>query len=146
METPANDAAADQREITLGRDMGELARLGRWLDEIAGAAGWSDSTLFAVRLCLEESVTNVIRHGVVADGHQEIRVSEARRDGRLSVCVEDHGAAFDPTECPPPEHATSIADAKIGGLGIHLMRQFATQIDYRRVGPINRLVFFFDGP
>jgi anti-sigma regulatory factor (Ser/Thr protein kinase) len=44
---------------------------------------------------------------------------------------------------PPPAPATSLKDAKIGDLGIHLMRSFASELRYQRSGDRNRLTLRF---
>ena len=43
----------------------------------------------------------------------------------------------------PPVAPRDLRSAKIGGLGIRLIRGFADQIIYQRSGPLNRLLLSF---
>jgi serine/threonine-protein kinase RsbW len=71
---------------------------------------------------------------------------ECSDDGTLVVCVEDTGRQFDPTQVTPPVLAKSLAEAKVGHLGIHLVRRFASGMHYERRGDHNRLTLRFSAP
>jgi len=62
----------------------------------------------------------------------------------VTITIEDHGAAFDPREVPPPPVPSRIDEAVIGGLGVHLMRHFAQDLAYQRLDGVNRLILRFD--
>jgi anti-sigma regulatory factor (Ser/Thr protein kinase) len=55
----------------------------------------------------------------------------------------DNGRPFDPTEALPPPMASSLTQASIGNLGIHLMRSFASSMQYERRDGCNRLTLQF---
>jgi len=136
-------ALAEMQHLVLRRDLAEIARMAAWIDAQARILALSDGMIFRLQLCLEEAISNIVRHGIAPAGGEEIRLSLGGRQTRVTAWVEDGGEAFDPLQIPPPEPATSIADAKPGGLGIHLMRQFATRIEYQRLGSRNRLIMDF---
>jgi serine/threonine-protein kinase RsbW len=73
----------------------------------------------------------------------EIVVEVERRDQTLVARVEDNGSAFDPTQVPRPPAPASLAEAKVGNLGIHLMRSFAGGMHYERRDSRNRLTMRF---
>jgi serine/threonine-protein kinase RsbW len=130
--------------IALRHDRAEMQRLSDWLDRRVEAL--APAAAHAVRLCLEEAVLNVIVHNdPPADPAAAIRVWLGCCDGRLTVRIEDSCAPFDPLAVPAPARAASLEDAPIGGLGIQLMRSFASAINYRREHGMNRLVLQFDG-
>jgi anti-sigma regulatory factor (Ser/Thr protein kinase) len=66
-----------------------------------------------------------------------------RSDGGFTAMIEDNGRQFDPTQVASPAPATSLDDAKIGDIGIHLMRSFADQMQYERRDGRNRLTLRF---
>jgi anti-sigma regulatory factor (Ser/Thr protein kinase) len=88
--------------------------------------------LFAIQLCLEEAVANVIMYGAAKDDRLEIV---------LFAHMEDVGRPFDRTQVLPPTVATSLKEAKVGDFGIHLVGSFASRIE-RRDDP-NRLTLRF---
>jgi anti-sigma regulatory factor (Ser/Thr protein kinase) len=131
--------------LQIERSMAGLARLGGWVDTVTASLGLDSAVEYALRLCVEEAAANVVMHGTAgpeagADGGAEVvalRVEPA--PNALRVTVEDRCGAFDPLHVPAPEIPTNLGEARVGGLGIHLMRQYARAIDYARVDGVNRL-------
>lgn len=132
-----------EQHLVLQRDLGEIERMARWVDGIAERAGLSEKVTFGLQLCLEEAVVNIIRYAFTTDGEHQIVVVLAVAGDTVIARIEDDGQPFNPLEAAAPEHPSSLDEAQIGGLGIHLMRQFATRIDYRRAGTDNRLTLVF---
>jgi serine/threonine-protein kinase RsbW len=130
------------RKLLLHRDLAELERLAIWIE------GWStrdlsDSLSFAVQVCLEEAVANIIMFSATADDRLEIVVEVEPEDQTLVARIEDNGSAFDPTQVPRPPVPASLAEAKVGNLGIHLMRSFASGMHYERRDSRNHLTLRF---
>jgi len=118
-----------------------LLRLGPWVDGAAEALRLRPSVEYALRLCVEEAATNVVMHGALdRDDAEFVALRVEVRPETLLVTVEDRCGAFDPLTVPSPEPPGRLEDAKIGGLGIHLMRQYASAIRYERDGGVNRLI------
>lgn len=110
-----------------------------WLHGIAAVEALPQKLLFRIDLCLAEAVTNVISYGEVGCADGPVRL-ELRLDADLAeLLVEDSGVAFNPLEAPEREQPASLAEAPIGGLGIHLIRQYADQCVYERRDGLNRL-------
>jgi anti-sigma regulatory factor (Ser/Thr protein kinase) len=132
----------DARRLVLRNNLAELDRLAGWIE------GWAQQDLspdlsFAVQLCLEEAVANIIMHRVTKDRRLEIAVEVERKDQMLVARIEDNGMAFDPTQVPPPPVPASLEEAKVGDIGIHLMRSFTSGIHYERRDGTNRLTMRF---
>ena len=134
-------SSLDPRRLVLRNDVAELQRLAGWLERLA-QQGMSSDVSFAVQLCLEEAVANIIMYGA-RDERLEIAVELERNGATLVARIEDNGRQFDPTRAPPPVVATSLEKAKVGDLGIHLMRSFASGMDYERREGRNRLTLRF---
>jgi serine/threonine-protein kinase RsbW len=143
MDNLIGDATPGAHRLILRRDLDEIGRMAAWIDDIARRAELPEALVFGLQLCLEEAISNVIRHGAAAAERSEIVVSLDATDHAVAAAIEDEGMPFDPTLQPPPEAVTSIESAKVGGLGIQLMRQFTTRIDYCREGSRNKLVLTF---
>jgi anti-sigma regulatory factor (Ser/Thr protein kinase) len=136
-------SSTDSERLVLRNDLAELERLAGWLEDWA-RENVSPAVSFAVQLCLEEAVANVIMYG--GTDRLEIAVEVERNDGALVALIEDNGRQFDPTQAPAPSRATSLRDATIGDLGIHLMRSFASGMHYERRNGRNRLTLRFLEP
>ena len=127
--------------LTIQADIAELARAADWLDGVATRMAIPDQTRFAIDLCLEEALANTVRHGFPDDltADRTVRVHIDRAGDIVTVTIEDHGMAYDPLETPEPERPATLAEAPIGGLGVHLMRRFTQAMDYQRQDGTNRL-------
>ncbi len=130
---------ADPVRLTLANDHGELAALSRWLADFASGHGLTDKSAFGLELVLTEAVTNIMDHARTADAEIEIELACALRDHRIEAEIADNGAPFDPSAQAPARLPGSLDEASPGGLGIHLMRRYATRMDYRREGERNIL-------
>jgi anti-sigma regulatory factor (Ser/Thr protein kinase) len=135
-------SSAESSRLVLHNDLAELKRLAAWI-EVWARQGVSSDVSFAVQLCLEEAVANVIMYGGVSDSRLKIVIEIERNGTTLVARVVDNGRQFDPTQAPPPSMPTSLVEAKIGDLGIHLMRSFASGMHYERRDGCNRLTLRF---
>jgi serine/threonine-protein kinase RsbW len=122
-----------------------LRRLAEGINALAPQVISSD-TLFAVQLCLEEAIANIIMHGGSGEDRLAIAIELEREGVTLVARIEDTGCEFDPTQFPPLSIAKSLEDAKVGDYGIHLMRCFTTGMHYERQDGRNRLTLWFRGP
>ena len=56
-----------------------------------------------------------------------------------TIYVEDDGVPFNPLEVKDPETPTDLIDVKIGGLGIHFIKQLMDDVCYDRNRGKNKL-------
>ncbi len=141
---PTEPVAAKIESVTLLPELAELVRLSAWVDDIGKRLEMSMSRLYAVQLCLEELVANVVLHGrKFHEAKFSIYVELSPSNGGLEVHVDDSGWPFDPTAAMQPPRAHSLDDAPVGGLGLVLVRRFAHSITYRRDGDWNRVTLLF---
>jgi anti-sigma regulatory factor (Ser/Thr protein kinase) len=138
-------ANSEASRLVLRNDVAELKRLAGWIEGFTQKRTSSDVS-FAVQLCLEEAVANIIMYGGARNDPLEIAVELERNGGNLVARIEDNGRQFDPTRAPPPVPARSLEEAKVGDVGIHLMRSFASGMDYERRDGRNRLTLRFLEP
>jgi len=75
-------SSLDARRLVLRNDVAELQRLAGWLERLA-QQGMSSDVSFAVQLCLEEAVANIIMYGAARGDRLEIAVELERNGGTL---------------------------------------------------------------
>jgi anti-sigma regulatory factor (Ser/Thr protein kinase) len=121
----------------------ELRRLSDWIRTFAREAELDENLSYHVDLCLDEAVTNIIRHGYDKGVRGTITVSLELIDDRLRVVVADAGREFNPLRHSPPAASAALEDLPVGGFGIHLMRSYADALEYRRDGDRNILTLYF---
>ncbi|MDR3536790.1 MAG: ATP-binding protein [Acetobacteraceae bacterium] len=113
-----------------------LSRLGTWVDQVSTALVLAPVADYALRLCLEEAVANIVMHGGPADGAAWVAVGLSADSTTLQVTIEDTCPAFDPASGRTPQPAQD----RPGGHGIRLMRQYASDVSYRRMDGTNQLI------
>ncbi len=129
---------SDTARLEIGHGAGELARGMTELGAILIRAGVGERPRFQTELVFEELVTNAIRHGSVDSDHS-VEVTVSLTPEHVVLVVSDQGRPFNPLAQPDPAPATSLADAKIGGLGIMLARKAAGALAYERANGRNHV-------
>lgn len=133
-----------EHRLELSADLSEVARMNAWLDELAGALGLEERIAGDIKLCLNEAVTNIVSYGHTEAASGRAAVSLQVLEDRVLVTLRDNGAAFNPLEAPEPPKPERIEEARVGGLGIKIMRDTASAMSYRREGGENALALSFD--
>lgn len=117
----------------------------RWIRDICTALHLSDKKRFAFELSVEELITNVVSYAYEElEDHCPIKATFSLDGNRATVWIEDHGIPFNPVELTTPPMANSIEEAKIGGLGIVLVKQLMDGMAYDRKGDKNILSIWMD--
>jgi anti-sigma regulatory factor (Ser/Thr protein kinase) len=127
--------------LTIDRTPDGLLQVAEFVDRAAAALNLEQRAEYALRLCLEEAVANLVMHGQPGPDNapDTVALRLSTQPKRLIAAIEDHCAPFDPRDTSAPQQAADIAHAQIGGLGIHLMKQFAKAMQYDRIDKTNRL-------
>ena len=130
---------------SLPASLAALSDIRRLVTQACQTAGLSEDATYRLALAVDEIATNIITHGYEEQGLSgEIGVSIERTDQRLTVALEDTGAAYDPRAriLPTAEDLElPLEDREIGGLGIFLALQGVDSFDYQRSGNVNRNIF-----
>ena len=95
--------------------------------------------MFRIELVLTEAVTNIIKYAYSDEEQHDIVLELLHNKAEVSVKITDDGNLFDIREHPDAVLPTRLEEAKEGGLGIHLIRNFANTLDYRRQDNLNIL-------
>ncbi len=137
MDAPGSPLFTAQFRGTVPAFEAAFAQLRRALEQ----AGIADTVRYKVELAFEEIVANIVRYASPpGGGGADIRVGMEARDDTLVLTFDDDGTPFDPRARPDPIPARSLGEARIGGLGIMMVRRAARDIDYVRTpGERNRL-------
>lgn len=116
--------------------------LGRLTDDVTAflrGAGVDARAVHHVALVIEEILTNVATHGGCPDAPATVAL-EVQPD-RIAGEIGDRGTHFDLRDAVPPDIEASIEDREIGGLGLYLVRELTSALDYRREGEQNWTTF-----
>ena len=128
------------KQIEINNDLSELERLNLLVEEFGGANNFKAEEEYAIYLCLEEMVTNVISYAWPDSDEHTIRVRLSVDDEFIKVEIEDDGQDFNPVVFGQADTSSSVEVRPIGGLGIHLVKQTMDDMFYQRVDNRNILI------
>ncbi|TDF97144.1 ATP-binding protein [Paenibacillus piri] len=125
--------------VELKNDLNELVRLREWFSECAGPLSIDPKTLFHLNLVCDELITNTIVYGYKTAEERQIRVCLTVGEQAIELVITDDGIAFDPLSIPEADTKEALDDRKIGGLGIHFVREVMDEVTYERTGDQNTI-------
>jgi anti-sigma regulatory factor (Ser/Thr protein kinase) len=117
----------------LDGNLDELGRLAGEAERFCRERSLSAEVQFDIDLALEELFINAVRHGGCEGMKEAVQVRLEAAADEVRVEFRDRGVPFDPTTAPPPDLT------RIGGLGIHLVRELMRDFRYQRTGEWNRI-------
>ncbi len=127
------------KSISLPNDVAKVPELAEFVDGVCEEAGLDMPTTMQLNLAVEEAVVNVMDYAYPAGTEGEVLVDAKVEDGLWQIVITDHGAPFDPTAKAEVDTTLPAEQRKIGGLGIHLIRNIMDEVSYMRVGDSNVL-------
>jgi serine/threonine-protein kinase RsbW len=129
--------------VSLSHDREEIDRVQNAVLDAAARHGYSKESMFALRLAMEEAISNAFRHG-----HKDlpkdlpIRVQFDVNDARIWLAVEDQGPGFNPVAVKDPTLDENLEEPS--GRGLMLMRAFMAAIKHNAKG--NRIELTYKKP
>lgn len=126
--------------LVLRGALAETSHLSAWVQSLGARYRVDDELQFAIHLCLEEVVSNIIRHGYAPDTAEPVTIEFSRpREGQLVFTIEDFAPPFNPLLAPEMPLFDTAGEPAIGGRGIRLLRSFAHTLEHERTAAGNRL-------
>jgi serine/threonine-protein kinase RsbW len=116
----------------LKSNLSELDKLCQCLEQFGQSIGLSKKYIFETNLALDELFTNIISYGFNDEDEHLITFTLALENKMLILSIEDDGIPFNPTNVEEPDLECNIETCKIGGLGIHLIKNLMDEVCYQR--------------
>jgi len=127
-----NSKITSHRSITLTNDVQEIPRLNDFVDEVCEDMGCDMETTMRMNLAIEEAVVNVIDYAYPSGTVGSVDINVTIYDNHMEFVISDSGTPFDPTKKEDVDISLPVEERRIGGLGIHLVRQLMDKINYER--------------
>lgn len=117
--------------LNLHNDINEVPRLGEWIETMGENNDIPMADVFKLNLALEEAVVNVMNYAYPGQTGMPIALTMEKTGNTLIFSLVDSGVPFDPTSTEEPDLTLSADERPIGGLGIFLVREMMSDINYR---------------
>lgn len=127
-------------EIVISNSLSELARVRALADRFLSTHPLSSGVTADLQVALDELLINIIKYAYTDNRAHQIHVQLGIERDVLVVEIDDDGVPFNPLDAPAPDLNASIAKRRVGGVGIHFVKNLMSEVRYDRVGDRNRLV------
>lgn len=107
----------------------ELIR--NFVSGVAKKVGFNAEESNKIELAVDEACTNVIKHAYRHDATKDIDVAIKIDYQKLTVVVTDRGKSFEFHEVELPDMKQYLAELRVGGLGIYLMKTLMDEVEYQ---------------
>ena len=118
--------------VRVSRNLSEIGRVSSVLESLCQEQNVAEDARLDIQVCLEEGLTNVIRHSRPPESEDEIWVLASITPTEIEIRIEDNGSAFNPLSQPPPPLHLGLRERPAGGLGVHLIRTLMDRVEYER--------------
>lgn len=116
--------------LILTNDINELNRLEPFLEKFFDQNSLNPALLSSVDLALEEALANVIMYAYPEGEKGDVTLSAHIENNAIYMKISDVGIPFNPLEQKEADLNVSLEERKIGGLGIHLIKEIMDEIGY----------------
>ncbi len=132
--------------LTVKADISSLENLQDFAASCLIRLGGPDILLGKIELVLEELLVNVFHYAYPGDTPGQVTLHCHRHEGNLVFAIQDRGVAFDPLARDDIDTSQDIEERRIGGLGIHLVKNMVDSLTYERQDGSNILTVVFSLP
>jgi serine/threonine-protein kinase RsbW len=95
-------------------------------------AGFDEDAFFAVKLALDEAVTNAIKHGNKLDPRKQVEVVASVTGQGVHIEIRDEGPGFDRATVPDPTCEENLD--KCSGRGLLLIEAYMSSVTWSEDG------------
>jgi serine/threonine-protein kinase RsbW len=118
----------------------EIQKICQFVAAGAAESGLDETAIFHIELACDEACTNIIEHAYEGEDKGDINISWQFKGSTFTISFHDNGRSFNPQAVlkptlPPtssnPETPPNLDNVKVGGLGIHFMRQLMDDVQFQ---------------
>ncbi len=121
-------------QLRIPSETDNLELIREFVTRVAEKVGFQSNDIGKIELACDEACTNVIKHAYASDnndGKKNLDILIQVDYDKFTLVVTDHGKGFDPNAIKSPDMKEYLAQLKVGGLGIYLMKTLMDEVDYQ---------------
>lgn len=121
-----------QQRRTIASRFAEVPPVQQEIVDAAVEHEFDEAQVFAIKLALEEALTNAIKHGNKLDPDKQVAIDYRVNDREVRIEVCDEGGGFAPDAVPDPTVDANLE--KPSGRGVMLIRAYMTEVHFNPTG------------
>ncbi|MGH8647980.1 MAG: ATP-binding protein [Burkholderiales bacterium] len=118
----------------------EFTRVVEAVDRLAAEHHLAPEVVGDMQIALDEVLTNIVDYGYTDAAEHEIRIRLRVLDNVIEATIDDDGIPFNPLESAAPDTRAPLPERRIGGVGLHFVKNLMSEVSYDRIGGRNFLV------
>ncbi|MDM8538896.1 ATP-binding protein [Desulfobacterales bacterium HSG17] len=118
-------------QLKISSNLKNLAILRRFIGDFCARAkskAIAPAQIEALKLAVNEFVTNTIKHGYHGEDGNWIIIEAEKYSNSIVVKIFDWGGIFDPDAVPPP----SLDGSQDGGMGLYIIKNTIDEVIFSR--------------
>jgi serine/threonine-protein kinase RsbW len=127
--------------ISITSNLKNIRKVSSRIVDLLLERGIDKSTIFDIRLSIEEAIINAIEHGNKKDESLKVTASFIIDEDKIEIAVEDEGEGFSHTALPDPTKDKNVLRAH--GRGVYLFHKLMDRVEYNDKGNRVKLVKSF---
>ncbi len=124
----SSDKTKYQLKIPGQTDNLELIRL--FVSAVADKIGFETDDVSKIELAVDEACANVIKHAYLKETKEPIDIVIEIDYKKIAIIITDHGKGFDVKKISRKDVKEYIAEMRVGGLGIYLMKALMDEVEF----------------
>lgn len=117
--------------VRLPSQTDNLELIRNFIAGVARKVGFHEDDINKIELAVDEACTNVIEHAYKGRKNENIDVAIQIDYQKFTVIVTDKGQRFTPADIEMPDMEEYLAELRVGGLGIYLMKTLMDEVQYQ---------------
>jgi len=123
----------DTLKITLLNQLNELDKIVEAVEKLSDKWGLSSKVCTELNLVLEELFTNIVFYAYEDGKEHELWIEFNKTDERIiRIRLIDEGKPFNLLESSASDLDKPLEERKVGGLGIHFVKEMMDKVEYER--------------
>lgn len=130
-------------KVIVKNEIDELQKLYDAMDSIAKEHSLSEELVNDLYMCIDEVFSNIVNYAYEGDGNGKHEIEAEfnfdEQTKKIKIALIDKGRAFNPLEAAEPDLSLDLLDREIGGLGIFIVSNIMSSVEYSRLDDANKL-------
>ncbi|MEB3285729.1 MAG: ATP-binding protein [Candidatus Sericytochromatia bacterium] len=121
---------SEPQAIRLTSNLDHVGVARDFVAEIAKAVPMTERQVYELELAVDEALTNVVEHACEGREDAYVELAVSHTDAQFTILITHDGASFDPGTQPDVDLKAYIAERRVGGLGLFLIKKLMDEVEY----------------
>lgn len=121
---------SDSRAIQLNSDLEHVDLAREFVAEIARTVPMNPREIYDLELVVTEALTNVVEHAAGGDDGMAVELTVSHEQDAFTILITHAGRDFDPSAHQDPVMKDYLAERRVGGLGLFLIKKLMDEVEY----------------